>query len=156
MFSFSSQTDRVIYIKKSKGRYPARPCHTSSCSRSLRRPSASHPEGSSEYRPAFTSPSTRKRGNARLGNHGPIIRENCASHEINAPRTALNKKNAPESASTLYVRHLRHPRSRHLGERHVAHRRRAGLGEAAPAVEAAGGTGVGGVRQRCGAGSPST
>lgn len=91
------------------------------------------------------TPESQKVKNNAPANHGPIIRENCASHEINAPRTALNKKNAPESASTLYVRHLRHPRSRHLGERHVAHRRRAGLGEAAPAVEAAGGTGVGGV-----------
>jgi hypothetical protein len=90
-------------------------------------------------------PELRKVKNNAPANHAPIIRENCASHEINAPRTAVNKKNAPESASTLHVRHLRHPRSRHLGERHVAHRRRAGLGEAAPAVEAAGGTGVGGV-----------
>ena len=90
-------------------------------------------------------PELRKVKNNAPANHAPIIRENCASHEINAPRTAVNKKNAPESASTLHVRHLRHPRSRHLGERHVAHRRRAGLGEAAPAVGAAGGTEVGGV-----------
>ena len=66
------------------------------------------------------TPESQKVKNNAPANHGPIIRENCASHEINAPRTALNKKNAPESASTLYVRHLRHPRSRHLGERHVA------------------------------------
>ena len=65
-------------------------------------------------------PELRKVKNNAPANHAPIIRENCASHEINAPKTALNKKNAPESASTLYVRHLRHLRSRHLGERHVA------------------------------------